>query len=182
MESSSIREIRPVVIPAQYFLFAPFASAFISIFPGFFTFIISNIINAWMGNSFSNASHGPILVYGLSAFTLSFIVCMFLISIKVFREPAQTTYTIYHDRIEYFEGLLNRHRRTVIFDQVIDVELTEGLLQQTKAAGTITLITQQLVTQGQAQLSNRRIALKNVPQPKEIYDLIRSLAIKTNAA
>jgi len=63
-----------------------------------------------------------------------------------------------------------------VFDQVIDVQLSEGLLQQTKGAGSITLITQQLVSSGEGKLSNRSIVLKNVPKPQEVYDLIRDLA------
>jgi uncharacterized membrane protein YdbT with pleckstrin-like domain len=107
---------------------------------------------------------------------------MVLIGIKVFNEPSRTTYTIYPDRVEYCEGLWNRNRRTLVFDQVIDVELTEGVLQQTQGAGTVTLVTQQLVSLGEGNLSNRRIALSNVPQPKEVYDLIRSLALKKGGA
>ncbi len=66
----------------------------------------------------------------------------------------------------------------MIFDPVIDVQLTEGLLQQTRGAGTITLVTPQLVSSGDAQLSNRQIALHNVPEPHQAYDLIRSVALQ----
>jgi hypothetical protein len=65
-----------------------------------------------------------------------------------------------------------------VLDQVIDVELSEGVLQQTQGAGTVKLVTQQLVSQGEGRLSNRTIALRNIPQPKEVYELLRSLALK----
>jgi ribosomal protein S28E/S33 len=68
-------------------------------------------------------------------------------------------------------------RRSLIFDQVVDVHSTKGLLRQTKGAGTITLVTQQVVSSGEAQLSNRQIALRNVPGPRKVYDVIRSLAL-----
>jgi uncharacterized membrane protein YdbT with pleckstrin-like domain len=182
VESTPIREIKPVVVPTQYFVWAPFMAAFISIFPGFFTFVISNMISMSSGNASERIDRGPVVVYGVVVFLLSFVVCMALLWVKFFQEPGRTTYTIFQDRVEYYEGLWNRHRRTLVFDQVIDVELDEGVLQQTQGAGTVTLVTQQLVSEGEGKLSNRRIALTNVPQPKEVYDLIRSLALKKGGA
>ncbi len=177
-----VREIKPVVVPAQYFVWGPLISGFISVFPAMFVFVISNMISMATGDPFQRVNQGPLVWYGVAVYVISFIVCMVLIGIKVYNEPSRTTYTIFPNRVEYYEGLWNRHRRTLVFDQVIDVELTEGVLQQTQGAGTVTLITQQLVSQGEGQLSNRRIALKNVPQPKEIYELIRSLALKNRMA
>jgi uncharacterized membrane protein YdbT with pleckstrin-like domain len=169
VQTTPIREIKPVVVPAQYFVWGPLISGFVSLFPGFFAFVISNMIRM---------SFTPIFGYGVAAFVISFVICMVLIGIKVFKEPSRTTYTVYSDRVEYYEGLWNRNHRTLVFDQVIDVELTEGVLQQTQGAGTVTLVTQQLVSHGEGKLSNRRIALSNVPQPNEVYELIRSLALK----
>ena len=109
---------------------------------------------------------------------IAFVVFMSLAWIKTFVEPGKTMYAIYGDRIETSEGLWNRHSRTVVFDQVVDVELTEGVLQQTQGVGTVTVVTQQLVSSGEGNLSNRRVALQNVPQPREVYDLIRALALR----
>jgi uncharacterized membrane protein YdbT with pleckstrin-like domain len=172
VENTPIREIKPVVVPAQFFVWGPLASGFISLFPGFFVFVISNMISR---------QFEPVVGYGIAVYVTSFIVCMVLIGIKVFQEPSRTSYTVFPDRLEYYEGLWNRHRRTLVFNQVIDVELTEGVLQQTQGAGTVTLVTQQLVSQGEGQLSNRKIAIKNVLNPKEVYELIRSLALKRGA-
>jgi hypothetical protein len=178
MDAEPIREIKPVVIPAQFFILGPIVSAFVAIFPAGFAFIISNIVGMEMGDPFEAARHGPIVGVGVVVYVLSFLVCMVLLGMKVFNEPERTTYRIYADRIEYYEGLWNRVQRTLVFDQVIDVELSEGILQQTQGAGTITLITQQLVNDGEGHLSNRRITLTNIPEPREVYELIRSLAIK----
>jgi len=173
VEITPIREIKPVVVPVQYFVCGPFIAGFISLFAGFFVFVISNMISQ---------QFTPVVGYGVAAFVISFIICMVLIGIKAFIEPSRTTYTIYPDRVEFYEGLWNRSQRTLVFDQVIDVELTEGVLQQTQGAGTVTLVTQQLVSEGEGTLSNRRIALSNVPQPSEVYELIRSLALKKGGA
>lgn len=178
METSPIREIRPVVVPAQYFIWGPAIAGFISLFPGFFTFVISQMV----GNPFERMGRGPDITYGLVVFLLSFAVCMGFLAVKCFMEPERTRYSVYSDRIEYDEGLFNRHRRTVVFDQVIDVELTEGMLQQTRQAGTVTLVTQQLVGGQDGRLSNRRIALQNVPKPREVYELVRSVALKKREA
>ena len=88
-----------------------------------------------------------------------------------------TTYRIYRDRIESEEGLVNRQRRTVLIGRIIDVQLTEGVLQRTRGAGTVTLVIQPLVSQGQGHLAHQTIRLGNIPQPREVYDLIRSLAL-----
>ena len=163
-----IQEIQPVVVPAQYYVFGPLVSAFISIFPGMFALVISNMISR---------SFDPIIHFGLVVYVLSFAGVMYLLYLKCFKEPQKTVYRIYENKLEYYEGFLNRRERTVVFDQVIDVQLSEGLLQQTKGAGSITLITQQLVSSGEGKLSNRSVVLNNVPNPQEVYDLLRSLAI-----
>ena len=166
-----IQEVKPVVVPAQYFVLGPLAAAFISIFPGMFAFIISNMIAR---------SFDPLIHVGLIVYLLSFALAMYLLYLKCVKEPEKTAYRIFENKLEYYEGFLNRQHRTVVFDQVIDVQLTEGLLQQTKNAGSITLITQQLVSSGEGKLSNRRVVLKNVPKPQEVYDLICGLAISEN--
>lgn len=173
MESPPVRTIKPVVVPAQFYVFGPLIAGFISFFPGFFAFVVSQI----GGVSFARGG-GPDPTVGLVVFAISFAACMVLLWVKCFKEPERTTYTISPDRVEYDEGLWNRHRRTVILDQVIDVELTEGVLQQTRDAGTVTLVTQQLVSDEGGKLSNRRIELRNVPQPRAVYELVRALALK----
>lgn len=171
---SLTREIRPVIVPAEYWVWAPLASGFAALFPGFFTFVISQMF----GDPFKRLNDGPDFTYGLIVFAIAFLVFMALLWVHHFKEPERTSYKIHSDRIEYDEGFWSRHRRTVVFDQVVDVELTESLLQQTRQAGTVTLITQQLVSGQDGRLSNRRIALRNVPNPRDVYDLVRSLALK----
>ncbi len=41
MSEAPIRVIRPIVVPAQFFVWGPLISAFVALFPGFFTFVIS---------------------------------------------------------------------------------------------------------------------------------------------
>ena len=173
MNEAPVREIRPLVVPAQYFVQAPLLSGFVAFFPAMFVFVISQMISRSfrMEGAFSNA---------LVVYVLAFLVLMVLLWFKYFQEPLRSTYTIFSNRVEFDEGLWNKQRRTVVFDQVIDVTLTEGVLQQTQGAGTITLVTQQLVSNSDGKLSNRTISLSNVPEPREVYELIRTLALKKN--
>ena len=163
-----IRLIRPMVIPAQFLVGGPIAAGFLAIFPGFFTFVISNMIAM---------SFEPRLGPGLVVYGMAFVVILGLIGLKAFYEPGLTTYVIYPDRIEFEEGLLNRQKRTVLLDRIIDVGLTEGVLQRTAGAGSVSLVTQQLISQDDGRLSNRTFRLSNVPDPSGVYELIRSLAL-----
>ena len=123
-------------------------------------------------------SFDPVVRYGLIVYLISFAVVMYLLYLKCFLEPGKTTYRIFENKLEYDEGFLNRRKRTVVFDQVIDVLMTESVFQQAKNAGSLTLMTQQLVSTGDGKLSNRAVVLKNLPEPQEVYDLIRGLATK----
>ena len=171
MSQSPLRVVKPVVIPSQYFVFGTLGSLFGAIFPRFFVFVLSNMIAR---------SFDPIVIYGLVTYVVAFVIFMVLLYFKYFQEPERTSYAIYPDRVEFSEGLFNRHERTVVFDQVIDVALVEGMLQQSKQAGSVTLVTQQLVSGGEGKLSNRSFTLTNVPEPREVYDLLRKLALEGN--
>jgi len=83
-----IQEIQPVVVPAQYYVFGPLASAFISIFPGMFAFVISNMIAS---------SFDPIIHFGLIVYVLSFVAAMSLLYLKCFKEPQKTAYRIFEN-------------------------------------------------------------------------------------
>lgn len=168
MSQAPLRVVKPVVIPSQFFVFGTLGSLFGAIFPGFFVFVLSNIIAQ---------SFDPILIYGIATYIVAFGLFMVLLYFKYFQEPERTSYSIYPDRVEFSEGLFNRHERTVVFDQVIDVALVEGMLQQSQRAGSVTLVSQQLVSGGEGKLSNRSFTLTNVPEPREIYDLLRKLAL-----
>ena len=157
-----------MVVPAQFLVFGPIVAGFLAIFPGFFTFVVSNMIAM---------SFEPRLGPGLVAYALAFVVILGLVGLRAFYQPGLTTYAIYPDRIEFEEGLLNRQRRTVLLDRIIDVQLSEGVLQRTVGAGSISLVTQQLVSQGDGRLSNRTFQLSNVPDPAGVYELVRSLAL-----
>ncbi len=166
--SEPIRVLRPVIVPAQFLVAGPLIAGFLAFFPGFFTFVISNMIDM---------SFTPALRPGLVAYAVAFGVILGLLGLKAFLEPGRTSYTIYADRVEFEEGLFNRQRSTVLLDRIVDVHMTEGVLQRTAGAGSVTLVTQQLVSVGEGSLTNRSFHLRNVPDPVGVYNLLRSLTL-----
>ncbi|QDU24103.1 PH domain-containing protein [Urbifossiella limnaea] len=174
MSTAPLREIKPVVVPAQFVVLGPLVAGFVAVFPATFAFVVGGMF----GDPFERLERGPDHSLAVGVYVAAFMIALGLFGLKCFQEPQQTTYRVFADRVECDEGFFNKHQRTVVFDQVIDVELTEGVLQQTRGAGTVSLVTQQLVSGSDGKLSNRKVALVNVPQPREVYDLIRSLALK----
>jgi uncharacterized membrane protein YdbT with pleckstrin-like domain len=168
MKDAPLRTVQPVVVPAQLYTCGTLASGFIALFPAFFAGLITMAITNKPTSS---------LTFGLLAYLVFFALLMALIGWKVYSGPGVTTYRIYRDRIEVEEGLVNRRERTVLIGGIIDVRLTEGVLQRTQEAGTVTLVIQPLISQGEGQLAHQTLSLNNVPQPRAVYDLIRSLAL-----
>jgi uncharacterized membrane protein YdbT with pleckstrin-like domain len=131
------------------------------------------------GGPIDHANFGPKIRYGVMAFCIGFIASMVICYLRTFVEPEKIVYRFHADRVEFEEGLFNRQARTLMFDQIIDVTLTESVLQQGCNAGSINLVTQQLVSTGnQGQLANRTITLGNLPFPRETYEFVKSLATK----
>jgi hypothetical protein len=58
--------------------------------------------------------------------------------------------------------------------------LNEGVLQHTRGVGTVTIV--QPVPGDEGKPSKRWFALTNIPQPDEVYELIRSLSVKKSGA
>lgn len=174
MAESPLREIKPVVVAGQFLVWGPLLSAFVAVIPGVFAFVLSNLfVIGFAGGLGEDPIHagsgGVVIIYGLIAYLLAFVACMTILGFKAFRTPANTTYTIFPDRIEFEEGFVNYQRRTVVLDQVMDVILHQSALQRKRGAGTIVLI---------ARLGTRAVVLKDVPDPVEVYELIRKLALE----
>ena len=167
MKDAPLRTVQPVVVPAQLYTCGTLASGFIALFPGFLAGLITMAITNKLA---------PSLTFGLLAYLIVFAALMALFGWRAYSGPDVTTYRIYRDRIEVEEGLVNHQERTVLIGGIIDVRLTGGVLQRTRGAGTITLVIQPLVSQGQGQLTPQTLSLSNVPQLRELYDLIRSLS------
>jgi hypothetical protein len=185
MSESALRVVRPVMVPAQVFLWGVLAPGLVALVVGL---VVTNIVDQdreftrrWNDGAPADMRRDPpgTTPWGVLAGIAVFAVVAGAAAVKLVIEPRYTEYRVLRDRVEYSEGFFNRSQRTVVFDQVIDVQLEEGVLQQTAGAGTVTLVTQQLVSAGrEGQLTNRSFALSNVPEPKQVYDLIRSLALK----
>jgi uncharacterized membrane protein YdbT with pleckstrin-like domain len=168
MKDTPIRTVQPVVVPGQLYTWGTLVSGFLALFPAFFAGIITMGITN---------NPGPSLAFGLLVYLAVLVAIMALIGWMVYSGPGMTTYRIYRDRIEVEEGLVNRRERTVLIGGIIGVQLTESVLQRPHGAGTVTLVIQSLVSQGEGHLAHQSIRLSNVPEPRGLYDLIRSLAL-----
>jgi membrane protein YdbS with pleckstrin-like domain len=188
VDDKPIREIKPVVIPAQFLVGGALASASLALIPGLVVgFIVLSATkiphpdDAYMPGTYQ---WGLAVGAGLAAFGFTFAVSMVLMGISAFKGPGCTTYTIFPDRIECCEGVWVRTRRHVALDRVQGVEAAEGILQQTRGAGTIIVFAreegssedQEVPTSGNV----KRIELVNVAHPNEVYELIRTLVMQKN--
>jgi hypothetical protein len=174
VDEKPIREIQPVVVPAQFYVWGPLLSGLVALLPGLLVGVsvlsFSEIPNAEDPLLPGVYQWGLTWAAGGAAFALTFVAVLILFGIHEFYGPGRTSYRIFPDRIEYCEGVWVRSRGTLRLDRVSDVELTEGLLQQTRGAGTVSLFT------GHGEERKLLRHLGNVPRPKEVYDLLRSLA------
>jgi hypothetical protein len=180
--------IKPVAVPAQFLVWGILVTGIASLVV---SLIVANIVahdreftkhwNEGAPADWRKPEPGT-FPWGIAAFIGLFAAGCSLSAAKFLYEPKCTEYKIFSDRAEYYEGLLNRNQRTVMFNQVIDVQLAEGVLQQTQGVGSVTLITKQLVSDTKGNLKNRGFSMRNVPEPQQVYELICALALKKEPA
>jgi Bacterial PH domain len=188
VDNAPIRVIRPLPVPAQFFVWGILVTGIVSLAPAL---IVGNIVQQdreftkdWNRNVPAELRKGEpgTFPWGIAVFAGCFLAGASLAGLTFLYAPRYTEYRIFPNRAEYYQGLFNRTQRTVVFDQVIDVKLSEGVLQQTKGVGTITLITKQLVSVNQGQLTNRTFSMRNVPEPQQVYEQICALALRRESA
>jgi uncharacterized membrane protein YdbT with pleckstrin-like domain len=148
MKDEPLRTVLPVVVPAQLYTCGTVVSGFFALFPAFFAGLITMAITE---------RPGPSIGCGITIFLIAFALFLSLMAWRAYSGPGVTIYRIYRDRIESEEGLVNRKHRTVLINGIIDVQLTEGVLQQTRGAGTITLVLRPLVAPRPAHIKSLEI-------------------------
>jgi uncharacterized membrane protein YdbT with pleckstrin-like domain len=176
VDEKPLCDIQPVVVPARYFVWAPLLSGLAALFPAFVVGLVmlfaSEVPNAEDPLLPGVYQWGLTLNFAAAVAAVAFLVSMVLLGISDFHGPGRTCYRIFPDRLDYCEGLWVRSHGTLRFDQVSDVQLTEGFLQQTRGAGTITFFT------GEGDGKKFLRQLTNIPRPQEVYDLLRSLVLQ----
>ncbi len=188
MNDQPIREIKPVIVPAQFFVAGPIRAGLLALGAAMLVGLIVALATLSVGinGDLTVRSWGLVFTFGGATYALAFTAGMVLIGLWVFKEPGQTTYTIFPDHVECCEGLWVRSRRTLPFDQVIGAELTEGTLQRTRGAGTVILVTRgtggKADQQEPATGGESRVVLGNVPHARDVYALIRWLVLNTSRA
>ena len=176
-----------MVVPAQFLVWGILFTGTVALLPSLLVYNVTTehreFMKRWNKDAPADLRETPgTFPWGTAVFVGLFTVGCSLATAKFLIEPKYTEYKVFSDRVEFSEGLLNRIQRTVVFDQVLDVHLTEGVLQQTKGVGSVTLVSNQLVSAGKGHLTNLSFDMWNVPEPQQVYELIRSLALKKGPA
>src|SRR5688572_23313976 len=129
MSALPLRVVRPVVVPAQFFVWGIVIPAVIALGISLF---VGNIVDRdraftrkWNQSAPADwrESEPGTFPWGVAVFFAVFAVGAGVATVKLVVEPRYTEYKVFPDRAEYSEGFFNRSQRTVVFDQVIDVRL-----------------------------------------------------------
>jgi hypothetical protein len=161
--------IRPLVVPTQFFVWGVLV-------PGLFAAVGLLIVYSLY---LADATIGLVPIVALVLFLIAVAVVFFPVAsaARSLLDPHNTEYKVFPDRVESYGGFFIRTQRTVALDHVIDVRLSESLLQRRVGVGTVTLVMSELVTgqNGQPTRARRHFAMWNVPEPQQVYDLVRLL-------
>jgi len=97
---------------------------------------------------------------------------------------ARTEYRFYPDRVEFDEGFFTINRKVVKFQDVKEVTLRKGVLQQLYGLGTIYLSTvatgvdtpaNPFAAFGFGNVSASGVSVKDIPNPDDAYEAIKKL-------
>ena len=162
-----------VQLPAQLFL-TVWAGGF---FGGFWTTLVLGYNRV--------TSYAPFIFFG----SLAFIGVPLVAYLGKKLNYARTDYRFYRDRLEFEEGFFTINKKVIKFRDVKEVTLRKGILQRTQGLGTIYLAT---LATGSSSMSNPFAALgfgnvsasgvnvRDVTQPDEVYEKVRSLVDSCN--
>jgi len=135
---------------------------FFAIFFGFFS-----IVNSFIVGEFQ------IKITGFHVFYV--IVILALGSIPFFFQRAtlkRTEYRFYADRVEFYEGFLIKHRKTITYDRISNVGQIKGILEGWFGLGTIFLDSPGSSPRG------HEVSMSFLENPDKIYDYILKLISK----
>jgi membrane protein YdbS with pleckstrin-like domain len=102
---------------------------------------------------------------------------------------ARTEYRFHEDRLEFEEGFFNINKKVIKYKNVSEVTLHKGLLQRIYGLGTIYLATLAtgsgpwnniFSTLGFGNVSASGVGIRDVQEPEEIFDKVKSLVDKRN--
>ena len=139
---------------------------------GFFGVMIAQITNSW-----------PLVPSILIGGTMFVAMPVIVYTVKKLNY-ARTEYRFYPDRVEFEEGFFTINKKVVKFQDVKEVTLRKGVLQQLYGLGTIYLST--LATGVDAptglfnafafgNISASGVSVRDIPNPDDAYDAIKKM-------
>lgn len=96
---------------------------------------------------------------------------------------ANTTYTVYDDRLELSEGFLTTQRKTIRFKDVREVMVREGVMQRAEKLGSVHLATQAsgsgrgspMGFLGFHSVSNSGLTLLDIENSEQVYQNLKDM-------
>ena len=138
MSESPLRVIRPLVVPAQFFVWC----LWLLLCTGLARALGLHALGEYGKRLVQSDDWAP-------SFCRSCWAACRSLSCPSRRSGSSSTRAterkVFPDRVEYYGGFFIRRLRTVAFDHEIDVRLEEGFLQRAKGVGTVRLVTCELV-------------------------------------
>jgi len=119
---------------------------------------------------------GSTFVFFGLVFFLGFPLLTYISQKKTY---ANTTYTFYNTKLDYFEGFFTREKKTIDYRHITEVNLREGIIQKRYGMGTIILSTPATGLGSGRARSGIRVA--DILHADRVYDQVRALIERANA-
>jgi membrane protein YdbS with pleckstrin-like domain len=136
--------------------------------------LLLGIIGLLLGSYYSwNISFWTFaLVAGAFFFVLTPLVLIFL----MFNRYSKTEFLFFKDRLEFRGGIFNLQKKTIHYQDIIELNLRSGIFQKFSGIGDITVIT--AATNRKSDIEKEGIRLFDIPNPEECFNKIKLLINK----
>jgi membrane protein YdbS with pleckstrin-like domain len=115
--------------------------------------------------------------FALIAGALFFVVSPLVFVFLMFNRYSKTDFLFFKDRLEFRSGILKLQKRTIYYQDIIELNLHSGLLQRFSDIGDIILIT--AAADRKSVVEKEGIRLFDIPNPEECFNKIKTLINKT---
>jgi len=171
--SEPLLVVRPVPVLRQFWLVGGIHSAAIALFVGFLALVALKLGADAVTGASGDANLPFAAAWAATAFGAAFLA-LWAYHYKAFvRDRAETTYTIFPDRIEATRRGSARPGLSVLFDRVVGLHSAAGPLLRPVGLATVTVVADQ--PPGRSGPRGRLwVPFPNVPDPERFCELIRA--------
>ena len=114
--------------------------------------------------------------FALIAGALFFVATPLVFVFLMFNRYSKTEFLFFRDRLEYHGGIYKLHKKTINYQDIIELYLRSGILQRFSDIGDITITT--AATHRKSVLAREGIRLFDIPNPEECFNKIKLLMDK----